>query len=312
MKRYITVDCGTTNTRVFLVEVDKIVSHSSLSVGAKNCFEDRTSFTAVLKAEIDSLIKKNLLFEKDIEAIILSGMITSELGLCTVEHIKAPAGKAELNKGLVLRDVGISSLPCYFIPGVKTNAATLDATDMMRGEEAELMGLIRKGDGECVYVLPGSHSKHIIVDSEGRISDFGTFLSGELIAALANHTILKDSVSLDIESFDEEYLLTGYDYAKKYGISATLFKTRIANRLFGLNPIQCYSFFMGAVLENEISAVTKYGKKKIMIGGKASLREPMRFIIENRTELEVGTYSDDETKFATALGAVKIFTFKGE
>lgn len=312
MKKYVTVDCGTTNTRIFLVENGNAAASTAISAGAKDCSADRAGFTLTLKNQISNLLDQNSLAESDIEAVILSGMITSELGLCTVEHIKTPAGIAELNKGLVLCDVGISGIPCYFIPGVKTDFDSLAAKDMMRGEEAELMGLIRESDGECVYVLPGSHSKHIIVDSKGRISEFGTFLSGELIDALANHTILKDSVSLDIKSFDEEYLLMGYDYSKEYGISATLFKTRIANRLFGLNPIQCYSFFIGAVLESEISAITKYGKKKIMIGGKASLRESMRFIIKNRTKLDVGVYSDDETKSATALGAVKIFSYKGE
>ena len=312
MKRYLTIDCGTTNTRIFLIEDANITDSAALSVGARGCAENRESFTATLKSEIEAILFKKSLSEKDIEAVILSGMITSELGLCKVDHIKAPCGIKELKRGLVLRDVGIANIPCYFIPGIKTECLTLDTADMMRGEEAEIMGLIEEGEGECVYVLPGSHSKHIIVDSYARISDFRTFMSGEMISALAKNTILKDSVSLDADTFDEKHLLLGYDFSKEYGISATLFKARISDKLFGASRVELYSFFIGAVLESEISALIKYGKKKIKIGGKASLRNSMVYLLKNRSELCAEGYDESQTKYATARGAVKIYEAKGE
>ena len=312
MKSYLTIDCGTTNTRIFLIEDGNITSSAALSVGARGCAENREDFTAALKSEIDAILSEKSLTQKDIEAIILSGMITSELGLCKVDHIKSPCGIKELKRGLVLCDVGIADIPCYFIPGIKTECLSLGTADMMRGEEAEIMGLIEEGDGECVYVLPGSHSKHIIVDSDGRISDLKTFMSGEMISALSKNTILKESVSLDFNGFVGEYLLLGYDFSKEYGISAALFKTRISDKLFGAADIERYSFFIGAVLESEISALTRYEKKKIKIGGKASLRNSMLYLLEKRSKLDVEGYDESETKYATARGAVKIYEFDGE
>ena len=62
------------------------------------------------------------------------------------------------------------------------------------------------------YVLPGSHSKLIHVDGAGRIVDFTTMLTGEMIAALSQNTILKDAVYLAgtrlDESWDTLYMLS--------------------------------------------------------------------------------------------------------
>ena len=187
----------------------------------------------------------------------------------------------------------------------------LESSDMMRGEEAELIRLMKSDDGESVYVLPGSHSKHISVDANGRVVDFKTCLSSEMISALAKNTILKDSVSLEFDSFDEKYLLMGYDFAHEHGISAALFKTRIADKLFKASKIELYSFFIGAVLESEIAMLIMCGKK-VKIGGKASLRGCMCCLIEKRSGLSAEGYEDSQTKYATALGAVKIYEISGE
>ena len=55
----------------------------------------------------------------------------------------------------------ISDIPFVFMRGVKTDDEDIDGFDMMRGEETELMGIKKKKYGECIYVLPGSHSKII-------------------------------------------------------------------------------------------------------------------------------------------------------
>ena len=98
------------------------------------------------------------------------------------------------------------------VPGVKTEGETIADADMMRGEETELIGLMEHLESAAVYVLPGSHSKLIHVDGAGRIVDFTTMLTGELIAALLQNTILKDAVYLAgtrlDESWDTLYMLS--------------------------------------------------------------------------------------------------------
>lgn len=98
------------------------------------------------------------------------------------------------------------------VPGVKTEGETIADADMMRGEETELIGLMEHLERAAVYVLPGSHSKLIHVDAAGRIVDFTTMLTGEMIAALSQNTILKDAVHLAgtrlDESWDTLYMLS--------------------------------------------------------------------------------------------------------
>ena len=50
----------------------------------------------------------------------------------------------------------LADIPFVFFRGVKT------ATDMMRGEETELVGLCAAPDAGSVYVLPGSHAKIVL------------------------------------------------------------------------------------------------------------------------------------------------------
>ncbi len=61
--------------------------------------------------------------------------------------------------------------------------------DVMRGEETEIFGIA--DTGAALVVLPGSHSKWARVEG-GRVVAFRTFVSGELFAALRDHTIAGD------------------------------------------------------------------------------------------------------------------------
>ena len=58
--------------------------------------------------------------------------------------------------------------------------------DVMRGEETEIFGVADAG--ARLIVLPGSHSKWARVDGE-RVVAFKTFVTGELFAALRDHTV---------------------------------------------------------------------------------------------------------------------------
>ena len=56
----------------------------------------------------------------------------------------------------------------------------------MRGEEVQILGIASAG--ARLIVLPGSHSKWASVD-RGRILSFKTFVTGELFAAVKDHTL---------------------------------------------------------------------------------------------------------------------------
>ena len=309
MKYYIAIDGGTTNTRVNLVLDGRVVSGEKISIGAKDCVNGSEELKGAIINKIDNLCLQNGINPDSICAIIASGMITCEYGLFPLNHIPAPAGIGELHKGLACAEGLLGGRDCYFIPGVRLQGEGVGATDMMRGEEAEIMGIFSPEYSEAVFILPGSHSKHIYLDKEGRISSFKTQMSGEMISALASGTILKGTVRLDFGEFDREALLSGFDTAEELGINDALFKVRIMKNVFKSTDLECYSFFIGVVMHDEVVSLKKSGAKHAVIGGKGQLRESLAEIIRCRSEIKVTTLSDEVTESASAIGAVKIFEY---
>ena len=306
MRTYITVDGGTTNTRLHLVRDGAVIDTVKRSVGAG--IHDPERLAREAGAAKEELLLRNGTREEDVSCILLSGMITSEYGLFPLAHLAAPAGIAELHKGM--RQVslpGFSSRPCFFIPGVKIQGDTLLDTDMMRGEETELVGLMEEKRGACAYLLPGSHSKLIFTDDGGRIVRFSTMMTGEIAAALSAHTILSDAVKLVGTSLEEGALLEGFEAVRTRGISEALFKVRVLKSLCGYGENACYSFYIGAVLSSEMERVLQSGAKRIVIGGQRSLRLASAAILRAYGNAEIVVLSDEEVKDSVARGAVRIY-----
>lgn len=311
MSTYITVDGGTTTTRVTLVRDYKILDTIKINVGARANMEDETLLKNALKNAIAEILQKKGLTESDVTRILASGMITCEFGLCNLPHIFAPAGISEMHKNMHEQSFSeISSVPFVFVRGVKTKADSFENTDMMRGEETELMGIINPDFGKCVYVLPGSHSKIIQTDEKSRITDFSTMLTGEMIASLSQYTILKDAVDLSTETFDESFLLKGYTCAKQYGLNKTLFKTRILKNLYGANSTETYSFFIGAVLCDEIESIIKADVKTVVLGGKAQIKNAMACILQNCSDKKLVVLDAEAVDESTAMGLVRVYEYK--
>ena len=307
MANYITVDGGTTNTRLYLVRDGSIACAKRLSVGARN---GDAALKSAIKQALAELLCENGLEEKDVAAMIASGMITSEYGICNLPHITAPAGVKELHNAIfetVIED--ISEIPFVFIRGVKKECTYFDEADVMRGEETELIGMYKANTDSCLYVLPGSHSKHVSVDNRGRIVDFRTMMTGELFAAVIQHTILKDTTTLACNEIQKTELLKGFYYTQKRGINESLFKTRILKTMFNGTPQQCYSFLLGCVLYNEVESILQANEKIIVLGGQKQFRTALALLLDEISDKKIITLSDSEVESSTSLGAIQIFEF---
>ena len=301
MATYLTLDGGTTNTRLYLVENGKVSRSLALPVGV-----GRTEGDVYRKAIAEGV--ERALFDWElspecITAFLASGMVTSERGLSEVPHLPCPAGLYDLHRGLVPVSFPEIPFPVTLIPGVKKAGILAEATDMMRGEETEVMGLEMEG----IVILPGSHNKVIRVEG-GRILDFVTLMTGEMVAALTGHTILSHAVTLEAEP-DPFSLVRGAVAAERLGLAAALFKTRILATQFAATPEETLGYFLGCLLSEEIKAVEKMAAGKgtpVTVAGKAALKRPLVLLLRERG-FAVTEADEEAVASATALGAVRIF-----
>lgn len=308
MNKIITVDSGTTNTRLCLVRDCKVVQTLRFPVGATKSIGNKKLLADTIKGGIEALLRDHALCEGDIECVICSGMITSEFGLVNLPHLCLPAGISELREAVHRCNLPeITSIPFVFIRGVKTGFESLENADIMRGEETEVVGIF---EGEGIYILPGSHNKIISVDNRCRITDFKTTLTGEMLAAIAGNTILKDAVNLSDYEIDRECLMDGYRYARKNGQNSALFKVRILKNHFDKSEAEVYSFYLGAILQGEIDYVLSLKEEKIYIGGRKAIKNALALLLRAFSEKEVKVISDENVQTSLVRGMIKIY--KGE
>ena len=120
-----TIDCGTTNSRVYVVnEEAEVLGKASKKVGVKDTASTGSTETLKtgLKEAYYAAVEGAGLESKDIAFIISSGMITSELGLKELPHLWAPAGMQELADNITkVHDTSVFPIdkPVYFVRGIK-------------------------------------------------------------------------------------------------------------------------------------------------------------------------------------------------
>ncbi len=305
----ITVDSGTTNTRLCLIENGKIVRKAKVAAGARDTAIRGSN--AFLKEQLCSALSELLKdYETPVSHLVASGMIVSENGLYPLPHLVAPASLAELAnaaKEVLLPDV--SPIPFLFIPGIKTpDSDDPFNLDVMRGEETEAFGILSiVGRAKnAVVISPGSHTKIVTFDEDSRIDACYTAMGGEILQAIAKNTILSSSLP---EAFpnepDRTFLKKGFAYAEKHGLGSAAFRVRVMRIFDRANMDEAFSFLIGAVLQNEITLIKTLSKgKEIILGGSHLLRTAFSTLLEGEN---VTLLSDEEAGLAVPLGAVAIY-----
>ncbi|WRS27870.1 2-dehydro-3-deoxygalactonokinase [Oscillospiraceae bacterium MB08-C2-2] len=327
MKYIITIDGGTTNTRCILWNENREdVAVEKRAVGVRNTAVDgnNSKLKEAVKSCLDDLLAKNGIAYDDVKRIIASGMITSNVGLVEIPHVVAPASKEDLAKAatsVLLED--ICPLPIWFIPGVKNYGGEItlenfEAMDIMRGEEVESVAIIENypRGKEYLLVLPGSHTKFVMVDKEGRMTGCLTTISGELLSSITNDTIIADALGrqyVEKDTYDKEKLLLGYDTAQRSGIGRSCFSGRILNQFTLKEKIKVANFITGVVLQNDVvaiknsTALNTTPETTVIVGGKEPLRTIFVDILEHDGHFaKVECFENLENKPLSAMGAYMI------
>ena len=316
MKQYIiAIDGGTTNTRASLWDAPGIcldIVKSEVGVRITSIEGSNASLKAAVKGLLEQLLQRNQITYGQVEGIYACGMITSREGLAELPHLIAPAGMQDFVAGLAKVELpDVAPLPIHFVRGLKNrdgNGLTLcdlEKMDVMRGEETETLALLDLFGNEngTLFALPGSHTKFVSVDAEGKMIGCLSSLAGELLSAVTLNTILAGAVGKQFAGADynKEMLLAGYRTARDTSLARAAFSTRMLQMFIPSNEQDRASFLLGAVLENDVAAV-KSSKAlsvtrdmKMVIAGKEPLASALKLLFE-----EDGFFEKVEIYYPTA------------
>lgn len=325
----ITIDTGTTNTRVVLWKLYDVIDSLTAEVGVRTTVIN--GHNEELKSTISELIKRllqtNRLDLSSIDLIAASGMITSNVGLVEVPHISSPAGMDLLSNSMVCkRFPEIVDQDIWFVPGVKSispssASAKNEVMDIMRGEEVETFALVGKLNvmGPALFVLPGSHTKFVFLDSEGRITESLTTLTGELLSAVSNHTIIANAVDKSYAAtLLPDRVIQGYQHAKQAGLSRAAFSIRVLDQFSELSVNEKANMLMGVIFAEDIRAILHHSviaasqQVPVYIAGKEIVRDTLALLFEfEKYEGDIIPVDMQTMNHLAGYGVLRIAEYRG-
>jgi 2-dehydro-3-deoxygalactonokinase len=256
--------------------------------------------------------------------LVAAGMLSSEVGLVAIPHVPAPAGVDDLAKAAVFVNLPeIDDRPILVVPGIRTPAAegrdAWFASDVMRGEECETFGahaaLLAEGriaPGQAsVFLWPGSHTKLVAVDVEGRITGSFTTLAGEMLQAVARHTLVSASLPGALpDEPDPVAAAAGARAAEHHGLGRAAFLVRIAAMTGTLEESARASFWIGAVVASDLEGLAGHAilepGRPVFVGGREPLRSLYADGLSRRHDGPVVALHDRLAEAASALGACAV------
>lgn len=322
----VTIDTGTTNTRLRAWRNYRVVGELSTEVGIRDCAKNGNNMQLIQSIKI--LLAQLLIGFNDEEKrncrLVASGMLTSEIGLCHLPHEITPVSIEQLAQNVracVINE--ISEKPIIFIPGIKNKTVdvtfnSIESMDVMRGEEVEVFGILTQQPdlGDSLVILPGSHSKFVRIDSSNNVVALATTMAGEIFDTLTHQTLLASSLEHQFaQQLDIEYLLKGAELSQKVGIARSCFSVRLLDLFTKATLDQKSSFLLGAILASDLLAIKNSQalcvtrEIKIVISGKPILAEALKALIKNDSYFigEIKLLEDKKDQPYSGLGAISIF-----
>lgn len=234
-KHVLGIDWGTSNRRAYLIDP------------SGECRARHTDDQGMLAARphfaqsIDHLLAAMTLPLDT--PVIASGMVGSAQGWHEVPYLDISVPLHEL-PGRLLR----AAPNRFIVPGYCQRGAEVD---VMRGEETQLLGALALGRGDGWVVLPGTHSKWVLLRA-GAIQQIRTYMTGELFATLGAHGTLAPLLG---GPEDADAFTAGIDAARlRAPLSNALFRVR-ARVVSGAMPAaHARSFLSGLLIGTEFVA----------------------------------------------------------
>lgn len=206
------------------------------------------------------------------QRIVLCGMVGARNGLHEVGYADCPTDAAGWRRNAAA--IALDGVPLRIGAGVACRDAD-GRPDVMRGEETQLFGAIRRDPalarGSHIAVMPGTHSKWVAFE-DGRIASFRTFLTGELFALLQGSSLLSAGREGTAEEIGDGF---GHGLARAQsegGVLGSVFEARAAQLRDGHSAAWAADFLSGLLLGCELAEMRRQGRLPAavtVIGGAA-------------------------------------------
>ena len=198
--------------------------------------------------------------------VIAAGMVGSRQGWLEAPYLSVPIAVDQIGSTLCAVQTRGGQI-VHIVPGLIEHSAL---PNVMRGEETQVIGALSTLDvgmapSEILIGLPGSHSKWVQVrrqhhDAQSRIEHFHTFMTGEVYAALCEHTILGRSMQTsdaggDHDAAFDRGVLVAQTPAGRAGILSTIFSTRTLGLTGVLDGADQREYLSGLLIGHEIASL---------------------------------------------------------
>ena len=276
--RQIAIDWGTTSLRGVLIGADgQIADQRALPQGILQV--PPGGFATVFEQHFGDW----LALAPDV--CLLSGMVGSRQGWQEAPYCPCPANFGALRQQLLWLPPA-NGVPCAIVPGMSVAPqAQIDPVhgvpDVMRGEEIQVMGalhLMQQDSG--LLVLPGTHSKWVQAH-HNTITSFKTFMTGELFALLAQHSILGKTLDANAP-LDEAAFVQGLERARSHdALSHLLFGARALSLFNAVDAAQSASYLSGLLIGQELATMQPSAGTRVALIGSPALVQRYRLALRH-------------------------------
>ena len=283
----IAIDWGSSSFRAYLMSpdgevIDEIASGDGIASVAAG------AYPATLKRLAGGWLDANPSLP-----IIASGMVGSRHGWREAPYARLPAGPRDVAERLTA--VEADGRRVVLAPGLSFSGEA--GADVMRGEETEIFGVadLAAPLGARLIVLPGSHSKWALIEGE-QVVAFKTFVTGELYAALRDHTVAGAFARAAPAKAPGPAFALGVERGAaaaggktKSGVLGLLFGARALPLMGRLDPDDSGEYLSGLLIGAEIGEARRLypGEKPHVAGAEALVK---RYLMAFET-LGVGAHA---------------------
>lgn len=327
----IILDCGTTNIKCYLTQEDTIIFSTSKQCNSRKGRRDggRYAYQQVLRDVVTAALAEAHKSSQPVDAIIAFGMISSDVGLMVVPHLTTPVSLAQLKEGIFRVEdttfLGVE-LPFFIIRGVKNaleyerHIENIFVCDFMRGEETQIMGLLKTYEigCRCNVITLSSHCKITHVDESGAIAQSLTTMSGQIFDCIMNNTIVGKSIDTiddkEMTSTVDEMICLARRADEEFGLMRTLLLPRFMENFTTLSPMDRRVFLEAVISIEDTKALRQYrgtgiwaAPKTFIIGQSFRSKIFSRIYAHVAPETEIVVLDDAQIKEISVAGAKLIF-----